>query len=101
MSIENIKLIWNDITIDITYDNDWSKSHREIMGFSIARLEIRSENQVRLPITGTGYRSEFMATTLIEEYGGAKKYVIDWLDDKAKSRDWQHYLQSSKQLSLF
>ena len=101
MSIENIKLIWNEIAIDVTYNDDWSKAHREIMGFSMAHLEIRSENNVRLPVTKTGYRSHFIAATIIEEYGGTEKYVTDWLEEKAKSKDWQDYWYNSKQLSLF
>lgn len=101
MSIENIKLIWNTIAIDVTYDNDWSKAHREIMGFSMGHLEIKSEDRVRLPITETGYKSHFIAATEIKEYGGAEKYVTDWLEEKSKSKDWQNYWRSSKQLSLF
>lgn len=101
MSIENIKLIWNTIAIDVTYNNDWAKSHREIMGFSMGHLEIKSEGKARLPITETGYKSHFIAATVIEEYGGAEKYVCDWLEEKSKSKVWKDYWRKSKQLSLF
>lgn len=101
MSIENIRLIWNKIAINVTYNNDWSKAHREIMGHAMGHLEIKSENRTRLPITETGYRSHFITATIIEDYGGAEKYVTDWLEEKAKSKDWQEYWRSSKQLSLF
>lgn len=101
MSIENIKLIWNKIAINVTYNNDWSKAHREIMGHATGHLEIKSKNKVRLPITETSYRSHLIAATIIEEYGGAEKYVTDWLEEKAKSKDWRDYWHSSKQLSLF
>lgn len=101
MSIENIKLIWNTIAIDVTYNNDWSKTHREIMGFSMGHLEIKSLDRARLPITETGYRSHFIAATLIEEYGGAERYVCDWLEEKSKSKRWKDYMNRSKQLYLF
>jgi hypothetical protein len=101
MSIENIKLIWNTIAIDVKYDNDWCNAHREIMDFSMAHLEIKSVDKVRLPITETGYRSHFIAAAAIEEYGGAEKYVCDWLDEKSKTKAWKDYVNRSKQLSLF
>ena len=101
MSIENIKLTWNTISIDVNYNNDWSKAHREIMGFSMGHLEIQSKDKARLPITETGYRSHFIAATTIEEYGGPEKYVMDWLDEKSKTKAWRDYWRSSNQLSLF
>ena len=101
MSIENLQIIWNTIAIDVIYDNDWSKAHREIMGFSMAQLEIKSADKVQLPITETGYRFHFIAATEIEEYGGAERYVWDWLEEKSKSKAWKDYVNRSKQLSLF
>ncbi|MDF1864419.1 MAG: hypothetical protein P1U70_06275 [Saprospiraceae bacterium] len=101
MSIENIKLIWNTIAIDVKYDNDYSKAFRETIGFSMAHLEIKSVDKVRLPITETGYKSHFIAATEIENYGGAEKYVTDWLEEESKSKVWKDYWRSSKQLSLF
>lgn len=101
MSIENLTIIWNEISIDITYNNDWSKAYREIQGHSMAHLEIKSQNRQRLPITNTGYKSHFIVATEIEEYGGAAQYVCAWLDHGAQSKKWKDYERKSKQLSLF
>ncbi len=101
MSIENIKLIWRNIAVDIIYNNDWSKAYREITGQAMGHLEVRSENKERLPITETGYRSHFIAAAVIEDYGGVENYVTDWLEEMSKSKDWQDCFRSTKQLSLF
>lgn len=101
MSIKNIKLTWNNIAIDVTYNNDWSKAHCEIMGHAIGHLEIRSKDKIRLPITETGYRSHFTAASNIEDNGGLESYVREWLDAAAQSKEWKRYVKDSKQLSLF
>lgn len=59
-------------------------------------LEIRSEGRIPLPLTETGYRSHFTPIGQIAAYGGALRYVADWLDAEAARKGW-----TGAQLSLF
>jgi len=68
----------------------------------IDHIEIFAENREPLPITETGYRSHFFGPVVpeltIEE---VTEFVINWLNEEAKSRAWQDYVRQSRQLSLF
>jgi hypothetical protein len=76
----NTFIVWNGVRIDIACNMDYSPICRQIYGEAIAHLEIRSVRKEPLPITETGYRSHFVATDFIEEYGGPAEYVRCWLD---------------------
>ena len=101
MTIETININWNTIEIEITYNDDSSKAHREIYGHAMAHLEIRSNGKQPLPMTETGYRSHFTLASTIKEQGGAETFVRTWLDHEAQSKAWQDYVERSKQLTLF
>ena len=101
-TIQTDILQWQGITLEITYEPEWLgiRRHGE---WAVAHLGVTSVAPERapLPITGTGYRSCFLHPDLIHEAGGAVAFVEAWLEDQAKSREWQAHLQSSQQLSLF
>jgi len=100
--VENLKLTWENINIQINYNPDYSESHRKIMGFRLAHLEIRSEEP--LPMTETGYHSHFTAAAEIENYSSPTDFVKAWLKEAAKSKKWLAYQkekQQKQQLSLF
>ena len=99
--IETVKTVWNGIAIDISYDPDYSNAFREIYGRTLAHLEIRAEDRQKLPMTETGFRSHFIHASAIEGYGGAEKFILDWLEHEAKSKEWKDYFDRSKQLTLF
>jgi hypothetical protein len=101
MSIQTLSIIWNTISIEVMYNDDWSKAYRETYGYGMAQLEIRSQDKQRLPMTETGYRSHFTPAPDINDHGGAEKFVRDWLDHEAQSRAWKAYVKHSRQLSLF
>ena len=71
----------------------------------IAHLEIESIKPARdaLPITETGYLSHFHQPNTIEaaKGGDVVAFVEAWLDNEAKSKKWQNYLEKSKQGELF
>lgn len=70
----------------------------------IAHLEIHSvaPERARLPITTTGYRSQFHQPGTIETHGGdVVAQVIAWLDEEAAKPDWQAYRNASRQGELF
>lgn len=86
-------IVWEGIEIEITYAaaSILARSH----------LELRSKNKERIPVTETGYRSEFLHQGEVEDGGGPEAYTLAWLNHMAKSAEWKAYRQSSQQLSLF
>lgn len=98
---KQLKITWQGINIDISYDPDYSKAFREVYGQPMAHVEIRAKGRKRLPFTETGYRSHFIHASSIEEHGGPETFVFKWLDHAAQSKDWKRHVEDSKQLSLF
>lgn len=86
---------WGGLAITITFEPDWLN-----MGYT-SHLQIHAAEKARLPITETGYRSHFIPTGTVEALGGPTDYVLDWLDQAAKSKAWLAHEAQSKQLSLF
>jgi len=91
-------ITWNNIEIQARYDPEYSTG-------MIAHLELKSINppKARLPMTETGYRSHFHPVGTIElDFGGdVVAAVTDLLNEAAKSKKWQAYVEQSKQLCLF
>lgn len=98
---ETHQIDWNGITIQIRYCSAWLS--RDVDGFNIAHLEIKAviPDRARLPMADTGYHSHFRAATDIAAYKGPVGFVTAWLEHEAQSKDWQDYLESSKQGELF
>lgn len=92
------KITWQNIGIEIRYSSNWSIDDT---GYGFAHLEIVSDDQQKLPITETGYRSHFLTPEEINARGGAVEYAIAWLSEASKQKDWQVYLESQRQLTLF
>ena len=70
----------------------------------IAHLEIRSIEPPRapLPITETGYRSQFHSCGTVEANGGdVVAQVMAWLDEEAAKPEWRRYVEASRQGELF
>jgi hypothetical protein len=87
------RLQWDGIGVTVRHCPDqWN---------IIDHIEVMSDNRVPLPITETGYRSHFLNKALIEPYGDAAAFVLAWLEEEARSAEWQTYKLGSQQLSLF
>ncbi len=100
--IQNI--YWQDVKIEIAYTPDWlglSKSPYRDEGMT--HLEIRSIEPMDapLPITNTGYRSEFVNDSRITDIHDAVLYAVERLDDEARLPDWKAYVESQRQYTLF
>ena len=91
-------LIWRGIKIKIHYKSNYFDS---TTGFSIAHLDITTENRVPLPFTESGYRSHFLDAGELEEYGTPTDFVKAWLEESAKSKEWKAYEKKKNQLTLF
>jgi hypothetical protein len=92
---EQHTIMWEGLALRISWCPEWSTS------VQIAHLEISTADAAPLPITETGYRSHFVHRADVESYGGPVAYATAWLDDAARSPDWQRHVESSKQLCLF
>ncbi len=88
---------WQGIGITVRHCPCWlSCSGQEHV---IQHIEILSDDRVALPITGTGYCSHFMHgdDALSDFENDPMAFVIWWIEEAAKSPDWQ----ARRQLSLF
>jgi hypothetical protein len=97
-SIEQHELTWTSghisIRIGITYDT----SYGIVEHLAVESLE---PQKARLPITETGYRSHFLEPGTVAAHGGPVEATRKLLEDAANSAEWQEYLSSSRQSSLF
>lgn len=102
-TIQTETLLWEGITIEIAYEPNWLHVASRSSGLSSAHLDIRSirPDRAPLPITETGYRSHFLHPDEIDGFGGPVAYVEAWLNQMARTSEWQEHLGRSRQLSLF
>ena len=92
---------WNGILIEITYKSQWLPPH--ILGEDLAHLEIRSiyTTNTPLPVTETGYLSQFIAASVIAAAGGAVAFVDTMLEAESKRPEWLSKEKERQQLTLF
>jgi hypothetical protein len=86
--MEKHTIVWRGITVEIT-------STAAKFGMT-DHIELRSEGRTPLPVTETGYRSNFLPLGHVSAHGGAVAFVTAWLDHEAARTDWK-----GAQLSLF
>ncbi len=101
---EVFNVTWQGIDIEISCcEPSYMKSHREIYGYGMLHIEVRSisPQKAPLPITETGYKSIFIAEPDLARQGGSLKYVTSYIDDQAKSQEWSNSLENSRQFNLF
>ena len=92
---------WEGICIETKFDPDSYNCEKTEFEISHLAIKVIKPAKSPLPITGTGYRSQFLKKEQVAEYGSVEAYVIAWLNYKAKSKEWQQHLKDRKQLSLF
>lgn len=92
-------IIWNQIPITIDYNPDYSKSYKEGYGYPLAHIEVRANQP--LPITDTGYKSQFIAEPLVKEFGDVREFVLAMLQQEAQSDRWKKWIVQNVQLDLF
>lgn len=95
---EHHEIEWEGIALSISAETPyWCNSFEETYGVPMVHLEIRSEDSRPLPITETGYRSEFIRADSLAEHGGVLAYVFQWMEAEAAEKRWTKEFQ----LSLF
>ncbi|WP_066769262.1 hypothetical protein [Sphingobium sp. CCH11-B1] len=85
-------LEWRGLLVQITYEQQQWVDH----------IQIETVEPIRapLPITETGYRSNFIAKGLVDEAGGAGAFVESWLNRAAVDRTWADTEVLVRQYSL-
>lgn len=96
---EEHSAIWEGISLRIKWAPRWCELPD--LDFAIAHLTVESVPAERLPISETGFKSDFLQREEVEEYGGPVEYVKAWLDHDAGQPAWKSYLEESRQGSLF
>ena len=93
-------ITWRGLDIEVRYNTDWSQVYREMYVHAIGHLEIRCLSGRALPISETGYKSQFDSAENIAAKGGAAAYVLAWLDQAANSQCGAQTIDT-RQLALF
>ena len=86
--MEKHTIVWRGIAVEIKF------TPKE---FGMTdHIELRTERRTALPVTETGYRSNFLPLGHVSAHGGAVAFVTAWLDHEAARTEWK-----GAQLSLF
>lgn len=96
-------LVWNDTLILVSYEADWFGLSALGLDEPYAHLELQvlAPREAPLPVTDTGYRSEFLDCGLVEEAGGPLEFVREWLDGMSDSQAWRVARARWEQRDLF
>ena len=97
------QLVWNGVTIELSYDPDWGGMSAMGPAHRIEHLVLRVLEPVGapLPVTETGYRSQFLRPHEVDEAGGLAPFVRAWLDAEAQRPMWRRVQAAWRQLDLF
>ena len=97
------RIDWKGITVEISYEPNWIGGLAEAYGEPLAHLQIQSVSPERaaLPVAETGYRSAFIAGSVITLEGVPVAFVRDWLDEAANDPSWKSAQDAARQLALF
>jgi hypothetical protein len=77
---QTIRFDWYGMAVSVTFSPDWSETYKETQGQALYHIEIESDGRRPLPMSETGYRSAFLASSVIEAWGGVEAYVRGWLN---------------------
>jgi hypothetical protein len=94
---QTIGFDWHGITVSVAFDPDWLPAYRNVYGVTLWHLQIRSGDGLPLPITETGYKSEFVSGHIMATWEGPEAYVRAWLEEASADPVWLN----GRQLSLF
>lgn len=82
--------------IRITHSRDYL-----IAGQDHVEVDALTPKKAALPITATGYRSQFLPALELINAGGPVTFVTAWLDREAQSKHWQKRQTARQQGDLF
>ncbi len=100
-NIVNQTLLWHGVTIRVGYEADWLGLGDGFESHAHLDLQVMEPKGAPLPVTDTGYRSEFLGSGEVEEAGGVVAYVTAWLDEMAGTKSWRIARARWEQRDLF
>ncbi|NRA87514.1 MAG: hypothetical protein HRU28_08975 [Rhizobiales bacterium] len=83
---------WQGITIEI----DQHVIHADVGITGITVKSILPEKEP-LPISETGFLSQFPSIESVKHYGGVKNYILSYLDHEAAKPEWEKSKKRLKQ----
>ena len=92
---QQLTLDWQGLSLSLEFERDW------LGDVGMSHISVYSPNNQPLPITDTGYRSIFVSTVILDEWGGPLPYVLAMLDAEAASPAWIAAKAKRRQLTLF
>lgn len=97
---QTYEIEWQGIALTIRHCPRWLATYGE---FVTQHIEVSSRMCEPLPITETGYRSQFFNSgEVLGAFGNDPvAYVLAWLDEGAKSKEWLAKVEAARQHSLF
>lgn len=96
---ETFRATWRGIALTIHWTREWFAM--DDGSYSVGHLEIVADNRSPLPVTETGYKSQFTGGEAIDARGGPVAFTLAWLDHAARSVAWSERAAAARQLSLF
>lgn len=102
-SITSEMLVWEGITIRVCFEADWFGLEASGAGEPWSHLELQVLEPVGapLPVTDTGYWSEFLSPGEAEEAGGAVALATQLLQEFAHTKTWRVRWARWEQRDLF
>ena len=96
-------LKWRSYVIQVDFTKSYSRAFEEVYGYPMSHIEIRTiePDLAPLPVSDTGYRSIFITLPEIENLGGVKAMIKDYLDDAARNKLWKAQEEKARQYDLF
>ena len=99
--IETHMLIWQGITIEITWEAYWLFPPGADRAPAHLCIHSLIPERAPLPMTETGYRSHFTTRETVAEAGGPVAFIQAWLEAAAQSPAWRKHVAEAMQPSLF
>lgn len=102
-SITSEMLVWEGITIRVCFEADWLGLEASGAGRPWSHLELQVVDPpgAPLPVTETGYWSEFLSPGEAGEAGGPVALVVALLDEMSGSKAWRVRRARWEQQDLF
>lgn len=84
-------LVWEGVTLLVSYEAAWlGLGHGELEDPTAhLELQVLFPRGAPLPVTDSGYRSEFLPCGLVEAAGGAEAFTRRWLDERKDTLFWR------------
>ena len=96
-------LLWEGVTILVSYEPDWMGLAAKGIGWPYSHLEIQvvEPKGAPLPLTDTGYLSQFLEVGEAEDAGGPAALVRAQLEEFSYTKSWRVRQARWEQRDLF